>query len=104
MIIQLRAYIGQIWLDNVDCSSGDEILEDCDFNDWGINNCHHYDDVGVVCRPSEYSYLLTKHLIHNMILCLDELFPPVENVTVTYAGPNSISLRWKVSITTNMPI
>ena len=49
----LLSVIGQIWLDNVDCSSGDEVLEDCDFNDWGINNCDHFDDVGVVCQPSK---------------------------------------------------
>ena len=44
---------GQIWLDNVDCSSGDEVLEDCDSNDWGVHNCDHFDDVGVVCQPSK---------------------------------------------------
>ena len=44
---------GQIWLDNVNCRAGDEVLDDCDFNDWGVHNCGHYDDVGVVCRSSE---------------------------------------------------
>ena len=43
-----------MWLDNVICEEGDEILEDCDHNPWGENNCnHYYDDIGVVCQPSK---------------------------------------------------
>ena len=45
-------YTGQIWLDNVGCSSDDEILEDCHFPGWGVHNCGHFEDVGVVCRSS----------------------------------------------------
>ena len=44
---------GPIWLDNVECQPGDEVLEDCDHNSWGNTSCSHYEDVGVVCRPSE---------------------------------------------------
>jgi hypothetical protein len=45
--------IGRIWMDNVACGPGDEVLDDCDFNGWGIHNCRHSDDVGVICRPSK---------------------------------------------------
>ena len=40
-------------MDNVDCIPGDEVLEDCDFDGWGIHDCNHNDDVGVVCSPSK---------------------------------------------------
>ena len=40
-------------MDDVDCSYGDEVFEDCEFNDWGTNDCTHFDDVGVICQPSE---------------------------------------------------
>ena len=50
-------YTGRIWLDNVNCNSGDEVLEDCSFRPWGQNNCDHGDDVGVICRPSELFHL-----------------------------------------------
>ena len=40
-------------MDNVQCSAGDEVLDDCDFNGWGVHNCDHSDDIGVVCYPSE---------------------------------------------------
>ena len=48
--------IGPIWLDNVDCSDSVEILDDCDFNDWGVHDCHHSDDVGVICVSGEWSH------------------------------------------------
>ena len=41
---------GRIWLDNVDCSDGDEVLEECSSNTWGVHNCDHSDDVGVICN------------------------------------------------------
>ena len=43
-------------MDNVDCSDSVEILDDCDFNDWGVNDCHHRDDVGVICVSGEWSH------------------------------------------------
>ena len=47
---------GRIWLDNVRCSSFDEVLEDCTFNRWGVHNCDHDDDVGVVCYPGQHQH------------------------------------------------
>ena len=44
---------GPVWLSNVGCSSDDEILEDCYSDGWGINNCGHYKDVGVICQPGK---------------------------------------------------
>ena len=40
-------------MDDVDCDAGEERLEDCSFRGWGVNNCNHRDDVGVVCQPGE---------------------------------------------------
>ena len=45
--------VGPIWLDNVNCNIEDEILDDCEFNPWGMSNCNHRCDVGVICRPSQ---------------------------------------------------
>ena len=44
---------GPIWIDNLDCGGDDEVLEDCRFNDWGVHNCRHSDDVSVICKPSK---------------------------------------------------
>ena len=44
---------GPIWLDDLECSYGQEILDDCDHRGWGVHNCDHDDDVGVICNPGE---------------------------------------------------
>ena len=49
----LRAGFGQgadpIWLDNVDCRGTEENIDSCPHNAWGVHNCGHFEDAGVVC-------------------------------------------------------
>ncbi|KAK3600146.1 hypothetical protein CHS0354_012269, partial [Potamilus streckersoni] len=40
---------GQIWLDNVQCAGNESRIDLCRHNIWGINNCNHGEDVGVLC-------------------------------------------------------
>ena len=42
-----------IWLTNVLCTGTEDYLADCPHNSWGNNNCHHYQDVGVICTGME---------------------------------------------------
>ncbi|XP_051543862.1 deleted in malignant brain tumors 1 protein-like [Myxocyprinus asiaticus] len=42
---------GQIWMDNVHCKSNDTKLMKCEFNGWGIHECEHIEDAGVICSP-----------------------------------------------------
>lgn len=44
-------------MENVDCSSSDEILDDCSFEFNGLDEtaCDHSEDVGVICMPSKYN-------------------------------------------------
>jgi hypothetical protein len=56
-------YFGQgvssspVWLDDVSCSSRESRLEHCDFPGWGIHNCDHSEDAGVVCQNTEITGL-----------------------------------------------
>ncbi|NWH77931.1 DMBT1 protein, partial [Piaya cayana] len=38
-----------IWLDEVNCTGAEERLSDCPARPWGVTNCAHGEDAGVVC-------------------------------------------------------
>nr|XP_055046930.1 deleted in malignant brain tumors 1 protein-like [Misgurnus anguillicaudatus] len=43
--------LGPILMDNVNCIVSDSKLTKCQTNGWGISNCEHYEDAGVICQP-----------------------------------------------------
>ncbi|NXU55108.1 DMBT1 protein, partial [Turnix velox] len=44
---------GPIWLDDVNCSGEEKDLFSCPAKTWGVHNCHHGEDAGVVCSGEE---------------------------------------------------
>ena len=40
---------GSIVMDNLDCGGDEPRLDACRFNGWGIHNCVHSEDVGLIC-------------------------------------------------------
>uniref|UniRef100_A0A8B9Z203 Soluble scavenger receptor cysteine-rich domain-containing protein SSC5D n=1 Tax=Buteo japonicus TaxID=224669 RepID=A0A8B9Z203_9AVES len=40
---------GPIWLDDVNCTGSENALSKCETTLWGVHNCRHGEDAGVVC-------------------------------------------------------
>ena len=49
---------GQIWMDKVQCTGEESSLIECRNSGWGINNCNHDEDAGVMCTTGEKKYLI----------------------------------------------
>ena len=44
---------GIIWLDNVDCRGKEKSITECSHSGWGIENCAHSEDVGIICSEED---------------------------------------------------
>ncbi|XP_051748215.1 deleted in malignant brain tumors 1 protein-like [Ctenopharyngodon idella] len=41
---------GQMWMDDVHCAGNESTLKNCSSNGWGVHNCSHQQDAGVICQ------------------------------------------------------
>ena len=64
---------GNILLDDVHCTGAENSLGECEHSGWGIENCGHYEDAGVVCGKCKM--ILNRNLCHFFLSNIDRSVP-----------------------------
>lgn len=65
---------GPIWLDDMRCQGTESHLSACSFKDWGVTDCSHKEDVGVICETAGSNWTFsdfTQSLDHSIMLSDD---------------------------------
>ncbi|NWI21700.1 DMBT1 protein, partial [Crypturellus soui] len=60
---------GRIWLDNVQCTGTEAALSECQARPWGMHNCGHGEDAGVVCADAATEALPELRLVNGSGRC-----------------------------------
>ncbi|MEQ2205493.1 Lysyl oxidase 2B, partial [Xenoophorus captivus] len=101
----------RIWLDNVHCTGAEKSLAQCESNGFGVSDCKHSEDVGVVCsqkRIPGFKFIRNQAISAESIISVHTR-PPLYSLgdhgddsesrnTVLSACRELLCTGWKVSV------
>ncbi|XP_063063056.1 galectin-3-binding protein A-like [Engraulis encrasicolus] len=89
---------GSVWLDDLGCKGSEKSLSSCTFKDWGVTDCSHAEDAGVVCDVDPALNTSKSYSMDHSIELSDQMGELFDSgtgcdVTLTFGYPADDSLE-----------
>ncbi|XP_067661777.1 uncharacterized protein [Haliotis asinina] len=88
---------GEIWVDELQCSGSEASIDSCPRSTWGVHNCNHDKDVGIICA-STFPDVLRYTSVSLSVDAVQVLAGTSQTVTCNVKTPlaSTITYTWTV--------
>ena len=89
--------ISPIWMDNLGCNGNEAALDLCSFNGWGVHDCDHDEDAGVVCSDGKHTIITVKMTIEFYLFLEDLVVGTPSDIQLVASTSTTLTISWTVS-------